>query len=224
MNDIPAEQVILAGALASRADNNDTIDLAVLGGLKDDQALKTYQVGHFQPFDPVHKRTEADVKGPDGKAFKVTKGAPQVILALSANAGEVKSAVDQGGQRVRGARLSLIGRGAGRGRRSMAVSGCAAAVRSAAGRCQGNDRDRATYGRHGQDGDRRCACHRPGNRQETGDGHKYPRRRQPGRRKAAEDDGGGRRPSRRPTVSPRSSPNTSSTLSMSCNCAATSSA
>ena len=95
VNDVPAEQVILAAALASRADNNDTIDLAVLGGLKNDQALKPYQLGHFQPFDPVHKRTEADVKGPDGKAFKVTKGAPQVILALSANAGEVKPAVDK---------------------------------------------------------------------------------------------------------------------------------
>ena len=95
VNNIPAEQVILAAALASRADNNDTIDLAVLGGLKNDQALKAYQMGHFQPFDPVHKRTEAAVKGPDGKAFKVTKGAPQVILALSANAGEVKPAVDK---------------------------------------------------------------------------------------------------------------------------------
>ncbi len=90
-----AEQVILAAALASRADNNDTIDLAVLGGVKDDKALKTYKVGHFQPFDPVHKRTEAAVTGPDGKAFKVTKGAPQVIQALSANAKAVKAAVDK---------------------------------------------------------------------------------------------------------------------------------
>jgi H+-transporting ATPase len=95
VDDVPADRVILYAALASRADNNDTIDLAVLGGLKDDQALKTYQIGHFQPFDPVHKRTEADVKGPDGQAFKVTKGAPQVILALSANSGEVKAAVDK---------------------------------------------------------------------------------------------------------------------------------
>ncbi len=87
--------MILDAALASRADNNDTIDLAVLGGLKDDKALKAYKVGHFQPFDPVHKRTEATVKGPDGKAFKVTKGAPQVILALSANAEAVKAAVDK---------------------------------------------------------------------------------------------------------------------------------
>jgi H+-transporting ATPase len=92
---ITAEQVILDAALASRADNNDTIDLAVLGGLKNDQALKSCKVGHFQPFDPVHKRTEAAVTGPDGKAFRVTKGAPQVILALSANSAEVKPAVDK---------------------------------------------------------------------------------------------------------------------------------
>ena len=95
VNDIPAGQVVLNAALASRADDKDTIDLAVLGGLKSDQALKGYQVVHFQPFDPVHKRTEATVMGADGKQFKVAKGAPQVILALSANAGEVKPAVDK---------------------------------------------------------------------------------------------------------------------------------
>jgi H+-transporting ATPase len=94
VNNVPAEQVIFAAALASRADNNDTIDLAVLGSLKNKQALQGYQVLHFQPFDPVHKRTEASVKAADGKTFKVAKGAPQVILELSANAGQVKSAVD----------------------------------------------------------------------------------------------------------------------------------
>ena len=90
-----ADELILAGALASQAANNDTIDLAVLGALKDKEALKPYLVLHFTPFDPVHKRTEATVKGADGKAFKVTKGAPQVILALSANALAVKSAIDK---------------------------------------------------------------------------------------------------------------------------------
>jgi H+-transporting ATPase len=95
VNGIPAEQVILNAALASRADNKDTIDLAVLSGLKNDQALENYQVVHYQPFDPVHKRTEAVVKGADGKEFKVTKGAPQVILELSANAGQVQPAVEK---------------------------------------------------------------------------------------------------------------------------------
>jgi len=95
VNNIPADQVILNGALASREENNDTIDLAVLGGLKDNKVLDSYKMIHFQPFDAVHKRTEATINGPDGKEFKVTKGAPQVILELSANAGEVKTAVDK---------------------------------------------------------------------------------------------------------------------------------
>ncbi len=95
VNGIPADQVILWAALASRAEDKDTIDMAVIGGLKNDQALAGYQVIHFQPFDPVHKRTEATIKGTDAKEFKVTKGAPQVILELSANAGEVKPAVDK---------------------------------------------------------------------------------------------------------------------------------
>ena len=95
VNGIQADQVILNAALASRADDKDTIDLAVLGGLKDEQALKAYQVVHFQPFDPVHKRTEAIVKGTDGKQFHVAKGAPQVILAMATNANEVKQVVDK---------------------------------------------------------------------------------------------------------------------------------
>ena len=92
---IPVDQVILSAALASRAEDKDAIDLAVLGGLKNDEALKGYQVVHFQPFDPVHKRTEATIKGTEGKEFKVTKGAPQVILELSANDGPVKPAIEQ---------------------------------------------------------------------------------------------------------------------------------
>jgi H+-transporting ATPase len=90
-----ADQMILDAALASRAEDKDTIDLAVLGGLKNPGGLKGYQVLHFQPFDPVHKRTEATVKGTDGKQFQVTKGAPQVILAMSKNAAAVKPAVEK---------------------------------------------------------------------------------------------------------------------------------
>jgi len=52
-------------------------------------------VVHFQPFDPVHKRTEAAVKGRDGHDFKVSKGAPQVILALDPNAAQIQPQVDK---------------------------------------------------------------------------------------------------------------------------------
>jgi H+-transporting ATPase len=92
---VSADQVVLAGALASRSDNNDTIDLAVIGGLKKKDALQGYQVIHFQPFDPVHKRTEATVKGADQKEFKTTKGAPQVILELATNKEQTKPDIDK---------------------------------------------------------------------------------------------------------------------------------
>ena len=111
VNGISADQVILDAALASRAEDKDTIDLAVIGGVKDDKALKGYQVVHFQPFDPVHKRTEATVKGGDGKQFFVAKGAPQVILQMATNAGEVKPAVEK-----------AVDEFAGRGFRSLGVA------------------------------------------------------------------------------------------------------
>ena len=211
VNGVPADQVILNAALASRADDKDTIDLAVLGGLKSDQALKGYQVVHFQPFDPVHKRTEATVKGADGKEFKVAKGAPQVILALSANAGQVKPAVDK-----------AVNDFAARGFRSLGVA-----------RAEGDgqwqflgvlplfdpprDDAKATIataradGRKRQDGDGRCARHRAGNRQETGDGREYPRRQRLRRHEAVMRRRSWRSPSRRRTASPRCSPNTNST-------------
>jgi H+-transporting ATPase len=91
---VTADDLVLAAALASRAEDKDTIDLAVLGDVKDSDELKGYQVEHFQPFDPVHKRTEATVKGKDAKQFWVTKGAPQIILGMAGNAADVKSATD----------------------------------------------------------------------------------------------------------------------------------
>jgi H+-transporting ATPase len=95
VNNMAADQVVLWAALASRAEDKDTIDLAVIGGVKNASTLKAFQVLHFTPFDPVHKRTEAKVKSSDGKQFFVSKGAPQVILAMSKNANAVKSGVDK---------------------------------------------------------------------------------------------------------------------------------
>ncbi|WP_455388549.1 plasma-membrane proton-efflux P-type ATPase, partial [Petrachloros mirabilis] len=89
------DAVILAGALASRAENQDPIDLAVIGGVKNVAELQSYQELHFQPFDPVHKRTEATVKSRTGEVFKVTKGAPQMILGLAANNAPIQLQVDQ---------------------------------------------------------------------------------------------------------------------------------
>jgi len=95
LDGIAAEKVIRSAALASRAEDQDPIDLAVLSGLEDGSQTDGYTVIHFQPFDPVSKRTEASVRSPDGGMFKVSKGAPQVILALAANAADVQPQVEK---------------------------------------------------------------------------------------------------------------------------------
>lgn len=76
------QELILAGALASKIEDQDAIDMAVIAGLKTPNNLDQYAQIDFTPFDPIHKRTEAQVKRPDGHVLKVTKGAPQVILEL----------------------------------------------------------------------------------------------------------------------------------------------
>ncbi len=99
LSGVGPQDAILSAALASRAEDNDPIDLAVIHGLKDPDCLDEYQVLHFKPFDPVTKRTEATVQGPRGETFKVSKGAPQVITALTRLSGngaiQVQQAIDQ---------------------------------------------------------------------------------------------------------------------------------
>jgi H+-transporting ATPase len=77
-----AQELILCGALASREEDQDPIDLAVLGGLADRRALQGYARVEFAPFDPVHKKTESTVSDRTHGTFKAAKGAPQVIVDL----------------------------------------------------------------------------------------------------------------------------------------------
>jgi len=79
-----AQELIVAAALASKAEDGDAIDLAILGGVDDRRALEAYRQTHFTPFDPVSKRTEARIESSQGGWFRVTKGAPQVVLGLVA--------------------------------------------------------------------------------------------------------------------------------------------
>jgi H+-transporting ATPase len=83
-----------AAGLASRAEDQDPIDLAVLEGLPDGWD-RGFMVTDFEPFDPVSKRTAAEVKGPDGKTFHVSKGAPQVIMKLVGEPAGSSAKVDE---------------------------------------------------------------------------------------------------------------------------------
>jgi H+-transporting ATPase len=78
--------VLLFSVLASREEDQDPIDKAILTKTKGTPAI-SHRIEHikvtsFKPFDPVVKRTEGTVQREEGSQFKVTKGAPQAILAL----------------------------------------------------------------------------------------------------------------------------------------------
>ena len=90
-----SQDLILAAALASRAEDQDAIDLAVIGGLQDQNILNSYEQLKFVPFDPVGKRTEATIKANQDKILKVTKGAPQVILELAQVDQNTRTKADQ---------------------------------------------------------------------------------------------------------------------------------
>ncbi|MDY7047483.1 MAG: plasma-membrane proton-efflux P-type ATPase [Microcystis panniformis WG22] len=92
---ISADDLILTASLASQTSDDDPIDKTILAGLKDATVLDHYQVTHFTPFDPVAKRTEADITSPDGETFKTSKGAPQVMLDLAYNKEEIEGPVNQ---------------------------------------------------------------------------------------------------------------------------------
>jgi len=93
--DATAETVILMGSLASKEEDRDAIDQAVIEGLKDRSAMEACTQTNFVPFDPVHKRTEATIKDGQGKTFKVTKGAPQIIMELCHLEGDIKAKSQQ---------------------------------------------------------------------------------------------------------------------------------
>ena len=90
-----AQDLILAAALASKAEDKDAIDQAVIGGLNDPHVLEQYTQTAFVPFDPIGKRTEASITSSSGQRFKTTKGAPQVIISLAQLAGDEAKRANQ---------------------------------------------------------------------------------------------------------------------------------
>jgi H+-transporting ATPase len=80
-----ARELFRVAALASRLENNDPIELPLFQYIDEhfpEADWKTYQQISFTPFDPVRKRTEAEVSR-DGDRFVAVKGAAQVLLGLT---------------------------------------------------------------------------------------------------------------------------------------------
>ncbi|MGB9666359.1 MAG: plasma-membrane proton-efflux P-type ATPase [Candidatus Cryosericum sp.] len=96
--DFTEEDVLLYGALASRSEDKDPIDDAILDKAHQTQRitdiLKALSITKFDPFDPVSKRTKATVQDGAGKTFEVAKGAPQVILSLIKSGEQLEAKVN----------------------------------------------------------------------------------------------------------------------------------
>ena len=78
-------ELFLVAALASRLENRDPIELPIFQYLDEhfpDSDWKTYNQIGFTPFDPIRKRTEAEIEK-EGERFTVLKGAAQVLLGMT---------------------------------------------------------------------------------------------------------------------------------------------
>ena len=94
VNGIPADQVILNAALASRGDDKDTIDLAVLGGLKNDEALTGLQRGPFPAVRPGAQAHRGHRQRPGRKGVQDSErraaGDPGVVGQCGASQGRCR--------------------------------------------------------------------------------------------------------------------------------------
>ncbi|XP_078170801.1 plasma membrane ATPase [Carex rostrata] len=108
---VDKENVLLLAARASRTENQDAIDAAMVGMLADPKEARAgITEVHFLPFNPVDKRTALTYIDSSGHWHRVSKGAPEQILNLCNCKEDVRRKVH-----------SVIDKYAERGLRSLAV-------------------------------------------------------------------------------------------------------
>ncbi|XP_078443683.1 plasma membrane ATPase isoform X2 [Wolffia australiana] len=109
---VEKDHVILLAARASRTENQDAIDAAMVGMLADPKEARAgIREVHFFPFNPVDKRTALTYVDSDGNWHRASKGAPEQILTLCNCKEDVKRKAH-----------SVIDKYAERGLRSLAVA------------------------------------------------------------------------------------------------------
>ncbi|PUZ43022.1 hypothetical protein GQ55_9G628800 [Panicum hallii var. hallii] len=110
---VEKDDVVLFAARASRVENQDAIDAAMVGMLSDPkEARDRIEEVHFLPFNPVDKRTALTyIDLADGSWHRVSKGAPEQILDLCNCGNNVRNLVH-----------TVIDKYAERGLRSLAVA------------------------------------------------------------------------------------------------------
>ncbi|XP_014509164.1 plasma membrane ATPase 4 [Vigna radiata var. radiata] len=109
---VDKDHVILLAARASRTENQDAIDAAIVGMLADPKEARAgVREVHFLPFNPVDKRTALTYIDTDGNWYRASKGAPEQIMTLCNLREDAKKKVH-----------GIIDKFAERGLRSLAVA------------------------------------------------------------------------------------------------------
>ncbi|KEH17835.1 putative proton-exporting ATPase [Medicago truncatula] len=109
---VDKDLVVLMAARASRLENQDAIDCAIVSMLADPKEARTgIKEVHFLPFNPTDKRTALTYIDAAGNMHRVSKGAPEQILNLARNKAEIAQKVH-----------SMIDKFAERGLRSLGVA------------------------------------------------------------------------------------------------------
>ncbi|WJZ82507.1 hypothetical protein VitviT2T_002261 [Vitis vinifera] len=109
---VDKEMVVLMAARASRLENQDAIDAAIVAMLDDpNEARAGITEVHFLPFNPTDKRTALTYIDNSGKMHRASKGAPEQILNLAHNKSDIERRVHL-----------IINKFADRGLRSLAVA------------------------------------------------------------------------------------------------------
>jgi H+-transporting ATPase len=116
-NGFDEQSLFLIGALASKPENRDPIELPIFRYIDEhfpNLDWKSYRQVAFTPFDPVSKRTEATVER-DGERFVVMKGAAQVLIPMTELSDEAMAAIGEKLDQLasRGYRTLAVGRRCG---------------------------------------------------------------------------------------------------------------
>ncbi|KAG9154514.1 hypothetical protein Leryth_014962 [Lithospermum erythrorhizon] len=91
---VDVDIAVRMAARASRIENQDAIDAAIVGMLADPKEARAgIEEVHFLPFNPTDKRTALTYIDSQGKMHRVTKGAPEQILNLARNKSEIEGRV-----------------------------------------------------------------------------------------------------------------------------------
>ncbi|KAK4557770.1 hypothetical protein RGQ29_007509 [Quercus rubra] len=88
---IGKDMVVLMAARASRLENQDAIDAAIVSMLADPKEVRTgITEVHSLPFNPTDKRTALTYIDRTGKMQRVSKGAPEQILNLAKDKSDIE--------------------------------------------------------------------------------------------------------------------------------------